>query len=87
MLTLPAETERLVRLVAVHRGKTPEDVLKEAIETQARLVGIPMSEALQREDRIDMERVRQIIDRVSSKPLLDPRSPKEILDEAWGDLR
>ena len=85
MITLPAETERLVRLVAVHRGKTPEDVLKEAVETQARLVGISMSEALKRRDRIDMDRVRQIIDRVASKPLLDPRPPTEILDQAWGE--
>jgi antitoxin VapB len=87
MITLPAETERLVRLMAAHRGKTPEDVLKEAVETQARLVGISMSEALRIKDRIDMDRVREIIDRVASKPLLDPRSPNEILDEAWGDLR
>jgi hypothetical protein len=87
MITLPAETERLVRLVAVHRGKTSEDVLKEAVEAQARVAGISMSEALQRKDEIDMDRVRQIIDRVSSKPLLDPRSPKEILDAEWGNLR
>jgi antitoxin VapB len=87
MINLPAETERLVRLMAAHRGKTPEDVLKEAVENQARLVGISVSAALGQNDRIDMDRVRQIIDRVASRPLLDPRSPDEILDEAWGDLR
>jgi antitoxin VapB len=87
MITRPAETERLVRLMAAHRGKTPEDILKAAIETQARFVGISMSEALGLKDSIDMDRVRQIIDRVASKPLLDSRSPEEILDEAWGDLR
>jgi antitoxin VapB len=87
VITLPAETERLVRLMAAHRGKTPEDVLKEAVETQARLVGISMSEALGLGGRIDMDRVRQIVERVASKPLLDPRPPEEILDEAWGDLR
>jgi antitoxin VapB len=86
MIILPAETERLVRLMAAHRGKTPEDVLKEAVESQAHLVGISMPEALKPKD-IDMDRVRQIIDRVASRPLLDPRSPEEILDEAWGDLR
>jgi antitoxin VapB len=87
VITLPVETERLIRLMAAYRGKTPEDVLKEAVETQARLVGISMSEALGLKDRIDMDRVRQIIDRVASKPLLDPRSPDDILEEAWGDLR
>jgi antitoxin VapB len=87
MITLPAEVERLTRLVAVQSGKTPEDVLKEAVENQARLVGISMSEALKPRDNIDMDRVRQIIHRVTSKPLIDPRSSKEILDEAWGELR
>jgi antitoxin VapB len=87
MITLPAETERLVRLMAAHRGKTPEEVIKEAVETQARLVGISLSEAVKPRDSIDMDRVRQIIDRVASKPLIDPRSPKEILDQAWDDLQ
>ena len=87
MITLPAEVERLTRLVAVQSGKTPEDVLKEAVENQARLVGISMSEAPKPRDKIDMDRVRQIIHRVISKPLIDPRSSNEILDEAWGELR
>jgi methylmalonyl-CoA mutase cobalamin-binding subunit len=73
--------------VAVQSGKTPEEVLKEAVENQARLVGISMSDALKPRDKIDMDRVRQIIHRVASKPLIDLRSPKEILDEAWGKLR
>jgi len=34
MIMLPPETERLARLVAARRGKTPEDVLKEAVEIQ-----------------------------------------------------
>lgn len=84
MITLPAETERLARLVAAHIGKTPEDVLKEALENQARLAGISMAEAVRPRDRIDMDRVRQITRRVASKPLVDSRSLKEILDQAWG---
>jgi antitoxin VapB len=84
MITLPAETERLARLVAVHSGKTPEDVLKEAVENQARLAGIAVAEPVNRGNTIDMDRVRQITNRVVSKPRPDPRPPKEILDGAWG---
>jgi antitoxin VapB len=86
MITLPAEIERLARLVAVHSGKTPEDVLKEAVENQARLVGITIAEALKPSNKIDLDRVRQITRRVVSKPLVDTRPPKEILDQAWGKL-
>jgi antitoxin VapB len=86
MITLPAEIERLARLVAVQSGKTPEDVLKEAVENQARLVGITVAEVLKPSSGIDMDRVRQITRRVASKPLLDSRPPKEILDQAWGKL-
>jgi len=84
MIMLPVEIERLARLVAGHSGKTPEDVLKEALENQARLVGISMVEVLNARNRIDMARVRQITRRVASKPLVDSRPPKEILDQAWG---
>jgi antitoxin VapB len=84
MIMLLPETERLARLVAVHSGKTPEDVLKEAVENQARIAGIAIAETVKPGGIIDMNRVRQITRRVASKPLLDPRPPKEILDEAWG---
>jgi hypothetical protein len=86
MITLPAEIERLARLVAVHSGKTPEDVLNEAVENQARLVGITVAGALKPSTKIDMDRVRQITRCVASKPLVDTRPPKEILDRAWGKL-
>jgi hypothetical protein len=84
MIMLPPETERLARLVAVHSGKTPEDVLKEDVENRARIAGIAIAETVKPGGAIDMNRVRQITRRVASKPLLDPRPPKEILDEAWG---
>jgi len=85
MIMLPPETERRARLVAVHGGKTPEDVLKEAVENQARIAGIAIAETARPGGTIDMDRVRQITRRVSSRPLLDPRPPEEILDQAWGE--
>ena len=40
MLNLPAETEQLARLVAVKCGKTPEAVVCDAVETEARSLGL-----------------------------------------------
>jgi hypothetical protein len=34
MITLPDEIERLTRLVAMHSGKTPEDVLRKPSKTK-----------------------------------------------------
>ena len=84
MTTLSPETERLVRLVAARSGRTFDEVLQEAIEAQARKAGVPVPAAKRAREDIDMERVREIIRRVSSRPLLDQRPPKEIRDEAWG---
>jgi hypothetical protein len=84
MATLSAETERLVRLVAARSGRTFDDVLKEAVEAQARKAGVAVPETRQVRADIDMERVREIIRRVASRPPLDKRTPKEIRDEAWG---
>jgi len=85
MLTIPAETERLARLVAARSGKTPEDVLRHGVETEARIAGVGVAEAAPPRKEVDMNRVREIVRDVSSAPLLDRRTAKEILDEEWGD--
>jgi hypothetical protein len=79
MMTVPPETEQLARRVAAQSGLTPEEVLRKAVETEALLVGITAVER-----RGDPDRAREFIQRVASKPLLDERPAKEILDEAWG---
>jgi hypothetical protein len=84
MITLLPETEELARLVAARRGKTPEDVLKDGVETEARLAGVTVAEATKPRKEIDLERVREIIRDVSSAPLRDSRTAKEILSDAWG---
>ena len=75
MITLAPETEELARRVAERRGSAPEDVVKAGVAIAG--TGGPRQE-------IDIERVREIIREVSSAPLLDQRTPKAILDEAWG---
>ncbi len=83
MTTLSPETERLARLVAAQSGKTTEQVLREAVEAQARMAGVAMPETGPAR-KIDMVRVREVMRRVTSRPLIDKRTPKEIRDEAWG---
>jgi antitoxin VapB len=84
MTSLPPETEALARRVAERRGKTLEDVLKAAVETEARLAGIVVTEAAKPRRDIDLDRIRAITRRIASQPLLDPRTPREILADAWG---
>ena len=84
MITLSPETERLARLVGAQTGKTPEQVIHEALEAQARMAGVAISEPREAAKKIDLERVRAITGRVASRPLIDKRSEHDILDEAWG---
>ena len=79
---LPPETEQLVYRVAEHSGKTPENVLREGVEMQAWIAGIAVEETPD-PGRPNVERAREIARRISSRPLLDPRAPHEILEQAW----
>jgi hypothetical protein len=84
MITLPPETEQLARRVAEHIGKTPEEVLQQGVEMEARIAGVAVEVARARK-RVNIESAREIARRIASRPLLDKRSPREILDEAWGN--
>lgn len=76
MLTIPPETEQLARLVAVKSGQTPEDVVRDAVARQAQNVGVfPRRQAR----RIDLAKVEAIARRSASRPVLDPRTPDEII--------
>jgi antitoxin VapB len=83
IIALPPETEQLARRVAARSGKTLEDVLKAGVEMEARIAGIAVMEASRRP--ADIDRARDITRRISSRPLLDPRTPRDILEEAWTD--
>lgn len=84
MTTLSPEIERLARLLAAQSGKTTEQVLREAVEAQARQAGVVVPENGQARAAVDLDRVHEIIRRVASRPLIDKRTPKQIRDEAWG---
>lgn len=84
MIPLSAETEELARRLAEHNGKTPEQVVEEAIEAKARVAGIVASASEGSRKIVDLDRVGEIVRRVSGRPLRDRRPARDILDEAWG---
>jgi antitoxin VapB len=83
MITLPPETEELARLVATRSGKTLEDVLKEGVEMEARIAGVAIAERSAPRKPAQVDRAREIAKRIASRPLLDPRPPRDILEQAW----
>jgi hypothetical protein len=78
-MTIPTEVEQLARLVAVKTGKTPDDILKEAVEARARAAGVAPPT---KQRAFDEVRVKAIIARVSALPLLDDRSADDIIAAA-----
>ena len=83
MITLSPDTEQLLHRIADQCGKTPEAVVREAVETQARELGLVNRVGR----RVDMEKIDAITRRAASRPLRDTRGAKDILDEAWGHAR
>jgi hypothetical protein len=82
-ITLPPETEQLACRVAARSGKTLEDVVKAGVEVEARIAGIAVAESEVPRKPADVDRARDIARRISSQPLLDPRTPRDILEQAW----
>lgn len=76
-MQLPQEVERLARLVAIRTGKSPEVIIREAIENRAREAGVPVPG--RRRGGFHEQRVRAIIARVSALPVLDDRHPDDIV--------
>ena len=77
MLPVDTETERLARKLAEVTGKPLPMVIKEAIEAQAKLVGVTAAGTPRR--RPDFNRIMEISERCSKRPVLDDRSPDEII--------
>ncbi len=75
--TLPVdrETEHLARELARITGKPLQTVVREALEMTAAAVGVV---ALAKR-RLDMSKIREILARVDSLPVLDTGSANEII--------
>lgn len=79
MLQLTHDTEQLARKVAAHVGRRPEELIRAALEREAKELGVFTEQPAKR--RMTVEQMVALGRKVSSLPLLDPRSPKEILDD------
>jgi len=77
-MQIPTEIEDLVRLVAVKTGKTPEAVLKEAMEARAEEAGVAGPKRKRSPEEIKAC-IDAIIAHVAALPVLDTRTDDEIL--------
>lgn len=77
MIVLSPETEQLARLIAERSGKTPERVLDDAVEASARQIGIVAPQEPLGKPSVD--RMMAISDRFAAYPVIDERSPDEII--------
>lgn len=78
MMQLNEDLERLAQLIAVKTGKPPSDIIKEALEARAREVGVDTSTPHRRKP-FDEAAIRALIERTAALPLLDDRTPDEII--------
>jgi antitoxin VapB len=79
----PATIALAERLAAAH-GVSVEDAIKRAVEQFARDDGV--AELRQRDTSrgaiaARKALIQQIVDEIAAMPILDPRSPREIMDE------
>jgi antitoxin VapB len=78
MLELAEDTAKLAELVAEKTGKSPDQVVREAVEASARAVGVvPVKPKLSREELI--AGMKEIVARVAAAPVYDKRKPDEII--------
>ncbi|MGQ0673858.1 MAG: type II toxin-antitoxin system VapB family antitoxin [Hyphomicrobium sp.] len=77
MITLSQDTEQLARTLARQAGKAPEEIIRQALEERARTAGIPLPTKPRRKP--SFERMMEISDRFAAYPVLDDRSPEDII--------
>jgi hypothetical protein len=79
MVEITDDIEKLVRVVARKTGRTPEQVVRDAVEASARALGVfdPVSPASDRDSVIAA--ANAVVARSCARPVLDARSPDEIL--------
>jgi antitoxin VapB len=74
MIELPDEIEALARKLADARGVSVEHVVTEAIEQSA-------NRTLLSPRRMTVAEMLAVGDEIVALPLLDPRSPKELMED------
>jgi hypothetical protein len=77
MITLFVDTEQLARVLAERSGKTPAEIIQQALGVCARDAGVTASAPGRHKTNFD--RMMETSERCSKRPVLDGRTPDEIL--------
>jgi antitoxin VapB len=86
MIDLSQETEALARRVADARRVTVDTAVRQALEASAHVAGVPLAPSRQRDTSAESvamrrERLGWIVGELAKLPVLDRRSPREIMDD------
>jgi antitoxin VapB len=86
MITLSPETEALVQRVALARHVSVDQAIRLALEDKARAEGIALEPAPPRDTSHEaiaarIARTEKFIAELAAMPVLDARSPREIMDD------
>ena len=79
MINLSQETEALAKRLAAAQSLSVEDAIRLALEEKARATGVD-AEALRPRRRMSIESMLAVGAEIAAMPVLDPRSPREIMD-------
>lgn len=79
MITLSQETEALAARLAAAQRRSVDDVVRQALEAHARATGVPTD--LRQRRRMTAEQMTALGAEIAALPLLDPRTPNEIMDD------
>jgi antitoxin VapB len=77
MLTISHETEELARRLALKIGKAPEDVIADAVQASARILGVNHDGQVDQDAML--KEAEAIALRCAARPTLDTRTEDEIL--------
>jgi antitoxin VapB len=80
MIDLSQETEALAKRLAAAQNISLEDAVREALEECARVKGVTLEDSRPRR-RLTVDQMLAVGDEIAAMPLLDTRSPREIIDD------
>ncbi len=81
MINLSDETEALAKRLAAAQRLSVEDAIQRALERQALITGLIVEPTRPVRRRMSIGEMLAVGDEIAAMPLLDPRSPQEIMDD------
>lgn len=79
MIALSQETEELARRLAAAQSLSVDAAIRQALEARASVAGVEPE--LRPRRRMTVEEMLAVGSEIAAMPLLDPRSPREIMDD------